>query len=364
MTRAADQQLDLMLLFIAETAPQNIVFHCRLLITTYRHRCHSTRGWPLPGQPATPRGASVPVTCQKAWVRESSVPIRGVPPQRARGYRQHVATSPGRGWPVLLTGFAALMFGTAACSGHSIASHHAASPGQPPPAPVTERAAHGRFKVLLSGKALQEAKAAGFSLPALTDRALDRIDALLPGPKTTIAVNYARPDKLIPQAGANGFTDPVTGHITVAFGSTPQTSIGKALTLWLPRALSHEVDHSVRVLAGPGFGSTLLPQIISEGISSVFDEAAFPGPSNPWDDAISQSQQCDLWKKAKSQLGYTGLYDLWMFGGYGVPHWTGFTIGYHIVKDYRSRHPHVSWAALTAASATAILAGSHYQPCP
>jgi uncharacterized protein YjaZ len=38
--------------------------------------------------------------------------------------------------------------------------------------------------------------------------------------------------------------------------------------------------------------------------------------------------------------------------GYGVPHWTGFTIGYHIIKDYRSRHPHVSWAALTSASAT------------
>ena len=283
---------------------------------------------------------------------------------RARGYRQHVTTSPGRGRWVLLTGFAALMFGTAACSGHSIASHHPASPDQPPPAPVTEHAANGRFTVLLSGKALQEAKAAGFSLPALTGHALDRINALLPGPKTTIAVSYAHPDRLIPQAGAAGFTDPLTGHITVAFGATPQASIDKALTLWLPRALSHEVDHSVRVLAGPGFGTTLLPQIITEGISSVFDEAAFPGPPNPWDNAISQKQQCDLWKKAKTQLDYTGLYDLWMFGGHGVPHWTGFTIGYHIIKDYRSRHPHVSWAALTAASATTIMAGSHYQPCP
>src|SRR5881227_2161780 len=50
----------------------------------------------------------------------------------ARGYREHVATSPGRRRPVLLTGFATLMFGTAACSGHSIASHHPASAGQPP----------------------------------------------------------------------------------------------------------------------------------------------------------------------------------------------------------------------------------------
>ena len=45
-------------------------------------------------------------------------------------------------------------------------------------------------------------------------------------------------------------------------------------------------------------------------------------------------------------------------------HWTGFTIGYDIVKDYRDRHPQVSWPTLTAMSAAAILAGSHYQPCP
>ena len=149
----------------------------------------------------------------------------------------------------------------------------------------------------------------------------------------------------------------------MAFGPTRQASIDKALTFWLPRTLSHEVDHSVRILAGPGFGPSLLPQIISEGISSVFDEAAFPGPPNPWDRAISPGQECTLWREAEPQLGYPGLYDLWMFGGSGVPHWTGFTIGYDIVKDYRDQHPHVSWPALTSAAAVTILAGSRYQPC-
>ena len=132
----------------------------------------------------------------------------------------------------------------------------------------------------------------------------------------------------------------------------------------LPRALSHEVDHSVRILAGPEFGTTLLTQIITEGISSVFDEAAFPGPPDPWDRAISPSQECVLWNRAELDLGDAGMYDLWMFGSPGViPHWTGFTIGYDIVKDYRDRHPQVSWSALTAASAAAILAGSGYRPC-
>jgi uncharacterized protein YjaZ len=44
--------------------------------------------------------------------------------------------------------------------------------------------------------------------------------------------------------------------------------------------------------------------------------------------AITHSQECALWKQAQPLLGQSGLYDQWMFGGGGIPHWTGFTIGY------------------------------------
>ena len=168
---------------------------------------------------------------------------------------------------------------------------------------------------------------------------------------------------MIPPTGTDGFSSPETGLITVGFGSAPQTSPGRTLRFWLPRMLSHEVDHSVRILAGPGAARSLLQQAISEGISSAFDLAAFPGPPNPWDRAISRSQECTLWKQAQPLLGDTGLYDQWMFGGGGVPHWTAFTIGYDIVRGYLHYHPGTTWAALNAASASAILAGSHYQPC-
>ena len=55
---------------------------------------------------------------------------------------------------------------------------------------MTEQVANGRFTVVLSGKAVQEAKAAEIDLRALIARALGHISALLPGPKTTISVNY------------------------------------------------------------------------------------------------------------------------------------------------------------------------------
>lgn len=267
--------------------------------------------------------------------------------------------------PILLAIFAAAVLTASSCSNyHNTPSSPTinATPGQQTP-PLIERIANNRFTVIFSGNARQEAAAAGTDLPALVTRALNHVNALLPGPRTDITVDYSRAGRLIAQDGTTGFTNPQTGRIAVAFGTTPRASIEKALSE-LPRSLSHEVDHSVRILAGPGFGPSLLPQIISEGISSAFDQAAFPGPLEPWDDAISPAQECNLWKKAEPQLASTGLYNLWMFGGFGIPHWTAFTIGYHIVKDYRERHPHITWSALTLMSASAILAGSHYRPCP
>jgi hypothetical protein len=221
----------------------------------------------------------------------------------------------------------------------------------------------GRFTVVISGRALQEAAAAGINLPDLIGAALGHINALLPGPDTTITVTQPWPGGLVRQAGVAGFTWPLTARIQVAFAATPQVSLATALRFWLPRDLAHEVNHSVRILAGPGFGTVLLPQLITEGIATAFNQAAFPGPPDPWTHAITPAQECALWTKAQPQLGHTGLYARWMFGGPGVPHWAGFTIGYHIVADYRSHHPDTTWAALTSTSATTILAGSHYQPC-
>jgi hypothetical protein len=236
-------------------------------------------------------------------------------------------------------------------------------PSQPPIRPVTERAANGRFTVTLTAGAIGAAEAVGVSLPPLVARALNHINALLPGPPTDITIGRLGASQVIPQTGTFGSTNPVTGLITIGFGPTSQVSPARTLRFWLPRSLSHEVDHSVRIIAGPGAGVSLLQLTITEGISSVFDLAAFPGPPSPSDRAISRSQECALWKRAQPLLADFGLYDQWMFGGGGVPHWTGFTIGYDIVSGYMRHHPHTTWAAVTAASADTILAGSHYQPC-
>lgn len=267
------------------------------------------------------------------------------------------------------TAFATLVLLTAGCSSSPSTTAHSAT-AHATPGPATESFARNRFTVTFSAQALEQASADGVNLPQVVADALGRINALLPGPPTPITVTYGG-SHLIPQTGTNGETNPASGVIAIVFGPTPQVSVSTIMKLWLPRTFSHEIDHSVRILAGPGAGVSLLEEIISEGISSAADSAAFPGPPDPWDRAISRSQECALWKKAQPLLGQpgqpllgqSGLYDDWMFGAPGIPHWTAFTIGYDIVTDYHLRHPSVSWSAITSTSAAAILAGSRYQPC-
>lgn len=246
--------------------------------------------------------------------------------------------------------FALAVSAAAGCSGSSAAV-------------ATKQVVDGRFTVVYSAAALRHAEAAGINLQDVVAHTLNHIDALLPGPKTTIHVDYSSAVYLIPQLGVAGVTSPNTGQVIVAFGTTPEASIKKAMALWFPRDLAHEVTHSVRVLAGPGVGITLLEGIIAEGIATTFDQVAFAGPLDPWADAITPQQECRLWRTAQPLLDDAGLYRQWMFGGQGVPHWTAFTIGYHIVRDYRARHPTVTWDELASTSTAAILAGSGYQPC-
>jgi hypothetical protein len=63
--------------------------------------------------------------------------------------------------------------------------------------------ARHRFTVTFSAQALEKA---GPGLPQVVARALARINALLPGPPTTITVSYS--DSVIPQTGTSGYTDP------------------------------------------------------------------------------------------------------------------------------------------------------------
>ena len=122
----------------------------------------------------------------------------------------------------------------------------------------------------------------------------------------------------------------------------------------------------MRNTVGPGTTGSLLDRVISEGSAVAFEEEAFPRFANGyWDHVLSPSQEQGLWRGMRPQLDDSLIYQprllvVWFLGAGGVPHGTGYVIGYHIVKDYLARHPHASAAGLATVDAKTILSGSGY----
>ncbi len=237
--------------------------------------------------------------------------------------------------------------------------------------PVQATAAQGRFQVSLSPHVVSEFQKHGLNLPAITRSSLARVAALLPGPSARVALVVGDPAQILGATGVSQFTDPESGAITIGFFGTWSFEPA-GIELSLPRALAHEALRSVRVLRGPGLGTTLSDQLVEEGLASAFDEAAFPGTSDPWVGALSPSEECRQWQQLTPALGETGLFDQVMFGGPvqssklkedWVPALTGMAIGYRLAAAYLARHPKETWAELAVTPSRSIIASSGYRPC-
>jgi len=74
------------------------------------------------------------------------------------------------------------------------------------------------------------------------------------------------------------------------------------LTVQLRRTLAHELDHAARVTAGPGYGSTLLDVMVSEGLADNFATSLYRGSRHPWTHALSARDEHRLWQRAQQHL--------------------------------------------------------------
>jgi hypothetical protein len=237
--------------------------------------------------------------------------------------------------------------------------------------PVRLQAAHDRFAVTLTRGVLSEANNNDVPIQSLAEQDLARIDALLPGPPTSVTITVGDPDQILPAVGTVGFTDPETGAITV--GLDPNWRLEPVdIIRSLARTLAREVAHSVGITSGPGFERTLLDQLVATGTQTAFDQSAFPGPPDPWVGALTAGQECQQWKHLRPVLEKLGLHpevllggpvDAKVFGESSMPPATGRDIGYEIVVDYLARHPGVSWVTLAETPAPTIFNVSGYAPC-
>lgn len=225
------------------------------------------------------------------------------------------------------------------------------------PAPDAGRLNVHGVLVDISADALAASDVAGVNLAEMVRGAIERVSALLGDVRTGVTVGVD-PQRTVTGIGVGGYTDPNTGDVAISL----EDSLGPRIGTWLPVTLAYELDHVARVNRGPGYGSTLLEVMVTEGMADAFATQAFPAaPTHPWAEALSPQQLRKLWARAQPRLDE--LLDLrgygeWFSGKAQLPAWTGYSIGSGIVSSYLARHPEERASDLVTVPADQVLQGS------
>jgi hypothetical protein len=220
-----------------------------------------------------------------------------------------------------------------------------------------------RFQIHLDPTVLVWGEETHVNVRSVVAGALQRIEGELHGSPTSIVVQ-AGSVWTIPDVGIGGKTSRGTGDVIVTMDARSPLPAQQLLTVWLPLALAHELHHSKRVIDGPGYGSTLLDAMITEGSAEAFVRATYrDAPAIPWVQPLTGKEQVDVWRQAKNVLSAADDIDMhqkWFVGGGSLPRWPGYRVGYDIARGYLLRHPRATAAQLATLAADRIYAGSGF----
>lgn len=110
----------------------------------------------------------------------------------------------------------------------------------------------------------------------------------------------------------------------------------------------------------------LLTGLLIDGEADTFAKMLFPEMHPSWIDALSPLQEAEQWTQMQEFLygDDVTVYERFFFGdeSKATPGSTAYTIGYHIVQAYLTRHPLSRVFDLMNLDAQTILAESGYRP--
>jgi uncharacterized protein YjaZ len=142
------------------------------------------------------------------------------------------------------------------------------------------------------------------------------------------------PKYVIPELGIGGNT-PTAKTIFIYLDSyNPKLILN--LEPYFKSAITHELHHSLR-FKYINAKNTLLEAMIREGLADHFDIEINGGDPKIWDEALSSMQIEELLKLAEKEYS-NDKYDHknWFYGSkeHNIPKWTGYTLGFYLVKEY------------------------------
>lgn len=158
--------------------------------------------------------------------------------------------------------------------------------------------------------------------------------------KNVDIVFYANPSAAIPELGIGGYAaTPYTIFISL---DPSNKNLKQNIKSYLPGTIAHELYHCIRGQSLPSRKHNLLEAMITEGLSDLFAIESTHNRPYPWDTALTPTQLKNLLAKAKREC-FRQKYNHhdWFFGSKSrkIPRWTGYTLGYNLVKQYLEEHP-------------------------
>jgi uncharacterized protein YjaZ len=125
----------------------------------------------------------------------------------------------------------------------------------------------------------------------------------------------------------------------------------------IKETIAHEWNHLAYYNAHPNKQYSVLDRIIMEGLAEIFREEKFNGKPSAWSTALNKEESEAELKKIKTNLSSKSfkVYEDIAYGRGKFKKWTGYSIGYLLVKSFRQKHKNMSWKELISIPAEEFL---------
>lgn len=124
----------------------------------------------------------------------------------------------------------------------------------------------------------------------------------------------------------------------------------------LPETISHEYNHAI-ILNNIKW-LTIGEGIVTEGLAENFRERVIGGEITPWANSLTEEEAKKWYVKIKKLLSVEDneLYqDIFTNSKSDYPLWTGYAVGYQLIKSYLKQNPDLSWTQLMSQNTDIIL---------
>ncbi len=127
----------------------------------------------------------------------------------------------------------------------------------------------------------------------------------------------------------------------------------------IENTVAHELNHTIYYYYHYNdFNNyTLLDAILLEGLAENFREQYFDPAISKWAGALRKDEAFEILRKSEDLLNSRDQEKIqaFLFGNSEYKRWTGYSVGYWLVKEYMHKNKHVSWDMLMKMDAEAFL---------